>query len=71
MENQEFTTVDHTQLLHIQPNKYELVLQVARKAKVLKDEMARIPGPEPMKPIPLAITQMLTEAEAEADHQAQ
>jgi len=62
-------SVDHSDLLIQFPNKYELVLKVARRAKTLKDEMARMPGSETMKPIPLAINEMLAEGQqAEPQH---
>ncbi|MBU6428267.1 MAG: DNA-directed RNA polymerase subunit omega [Cyanobacteria bacterium REEB65] len=60
METHELTlTADHSELLVRYPNRYELVLKVARRAKQLKDEMARMPGNETMKPIPMAITELL------------
>ena len=67
METREHVAIDHSELLIKNPNKYELVLKVARRAKGLKDQMARMPGNETMKPIPLAITEMLAE-QAEDDH---
>ncbi len=61
METRE-VTIDHSDLLLGHPNKYELVLKVARRAKQIKDDNARMPGNEVMKPIPAAITEMLAEA---------
>lgn len=62
METREFLPAsDHSELLDRNPNRYELVLKVARRAKQLKDDMARMPGSETLKPIPMAITEMLAE----------
>lgn len=66
MESRELT-IDHSELLYHFPNRYELVLKVAKRAKQLKDEMARIPGTETMKPIPLAIKELLGEVDV-TDH---
>lgn len=63
MDNRERDSVvlDHSSLLIKHPNKYELVLKVARRAKVLKDELQRMGGNETVKPIPMAINEMLDE----------
>jgi DNA-directed RNA polymerase subunit K/omega len=67
VETREHVAIDHSELLVKNPNKYELVLKVARRAKGIKDEMARMPGGnETMKPIPLAITEMLAEQAEDA-----
>jgi DNA-directed RNA polymerase omega subunit len=61
--------IDHSVLLLKVPNKYELVLKVARRAKQIKDEFQRMQGSgETTKPIPLAINEMLAESEDEVVH---
>ncbi len=62
METREFAPAsDHSELLATNPNRYELVLKVARRAKQLKDELSRMSTGETTKPIPMAITEMLAE----------
>jgi DNA-directed RNA polymerase subunit K/omega len=51
----------HTELLAKASNKYDLVLQIARRAKRIKDDVARDGTPETVKPIPRAIGEMVTE----------
>ncbi|MEB3299065.1 MAG: DNA-directed RNA polymerase subunit omega [Candidatus Sericytochromatia bacterium] len=50
---------DYAPLLHKHPNKYELVLTVAKRAKTIKDEIKRMQSLEATKPIPMAISEML------------
>lgn len=54
----------HSELLANCDNKYELVLNVARRAKHLKDDIQRDGGIEVNKPIPLAIQGMVQEGKA-------
>lgn len=61
METRELVTIDHSDLLQRHPNKYELVLKVARRAKHLKEEMTRMPTGDSVKPIPAAIMEMLSD----------
>ncbi|MNL00129.1 DNA-directed RNA polymerase subunit omega [compost metagenome] len=56
----------HTELLAKASNKYDLVLQIARRAKRIKDDVARDGTPETVKPIPRAIGEMVSE-QHEAD----
>ena len=51
----------HTELLAKASNKYDLVLQIARRAKQIKDDVARDGTPETVKPIPRAIGEMVSE----------
>ena len=51
----------HTELLAKASNKYDLVLQIARRAKRIKDDVARDGTPETVKPIPRAIGEMVDE----------
>jgi DNA-directed RNA polymerase subunit K/omega len=51
----------HSELLATCENKYELVLNVARRAKHLKDDIQRDGSIEVNKPIPLAIQEMIQE----------
>ncbi|MBI6547158.1 MAG: DNA-directed RNA polymerase subunit omega [Cyanobacteria bacterium NC_groundwater_1444_Ag_S-0.65um_54_12] len=60
VDNRTFSVIDHSELLLRCPNKYELVLKIAKRAKILKDEIARAPNNETLKPIPLAITEILS-----------
>lgn len=57
----------HSELLANNGNKYELVLKVARRAKLLKDEIQRDGSIEVSKPIPLAINELLDEARQPED----
>lgn len=57
----------HSELLANNENKYELVLKVARRAKMLKDDIQRDGSIEVNKPIPLAINELLDEAHQPAD----
>lgn len=52
----------HAELLTESENKYELVLKVARRAKLLRDEIQREGTVEVSKPIPLAINELVNEA---------
>lgn len=52
----------HSELLAKSDNKYDLVLQVARRAKLLKEDIQRDGTVEVMKPIPMAIEEMIEEA---------
>lgn len=54
----------HTELLAKASNKYDLVLQIARRAKRIKDDVARDGTPETVKPIPRAIGEMVDEQHA-------
>lgn len=56
----------HSELLSQCPNKYELVLQVARRAKMIKDDFQRDGTVEVLKPIPLAIHELVKD-----QHEAQ
>lgn len=51
----------HSELLANSDNKYELVLKVARRAKLLKDDIQRDGSVELAKPIPLAINELVQE----------
>lgn len=53
----------HSKLLSKAENKYELVLEVARRAKIIKDEIAKTEQADTMKPIPWAIKDMMYEDE--------
>lgn len=53
----------HSKLLSKAENKYELVLEVAHRAKIIKDEIAKTEQPDTLKPIPMAIKDMMYEAE--------
>lgn len=57
----------HSELLANNDNKYELVLKVARRAKLLKDDIQRDGSIEVNKPIPLAINELLQEARQTED----
>lgn len=57
----------HSELLANNENKYELVLKVARRAKLLKDDIQRDGSIEVNKPIPLAIHELLDEARQPED----
>ncbi len=57
----------HSELLANNDNKYELVLKVARRAKLLKDDIQRDGSIEVNKPIPLAINELLQEAREAED----
>ena len=46
------------ELLHHTPNKYELVLTVARRAKDIKDDPNNLSVPEASKPIKLALREL-------------
>ncbi|MBM3259968.1 MAG: DNA-directed RNA polymerase subunit omega [Candidatus Sericytochromatia bacterium] len=59
MEAHEPQTTDYSPLLQKHPNKYDLVLTVAKRAKTIKDEQKRMQSTEATKPIPLAIREML------------
>lgn len=61
VETRDVVTIDHSDLLLRHPNKYELVLKVARRAKQIKEEMARMPTGDSIKPIPAAILEMLND----------
>lgn len=52
----------HSELLAKSENKYDLVLKVARRAKLLKDDIQREGTVEVIKPIPLAINELIEEA---------
>ncbi len=54
----------HTELLAKASNKYDLVMQIARRAKRIKDEVSRDGTPETVKPIPRAIGEMNDEQHA-------
>jgi DNA-directed RNA polymerase subunit omega len=56
----------HTELLAKASNKYDLVLQIARRAKRIKDDVARDGTPETVKPIPRAIGEMVSEQDEAA-----
>lgn len=58
----------HSELLAKAPNKYDLVLRVARRAKLIKDNVARDGGHEIQKPIPVAIEELLLESQGEGQH---
>lgn len=63
----------HSELLANNDNKYELVLKVAKRAKLLKDDIQRDGSIEVNKPIPLAIHELLEEArqsEGQAESQS-
>jgi DNA-directed RNA polymerase omega subunit len=47
------------ELLHYAPNKYELVLTVARRAKTIKDDANQISTPEASKPIKMALRELV------------
>ncbi|HEY9765691.1 MAG TPA: DNA-directed RNA polymerase subunit omega [Chroococcales cyanobacterium] len=53
----------HSSLLDKAENKYQLVLAIAKRAKILKDEIGKNLQPDAPKPIPLAIQEMLTQQE--------
>jgi DNA-directed RNA polymerase subunit K/omega len=55
----------HAELLTETQNKYDLVLKVARRAKQLRDEIQREGTVEVIKPIPLAINELVNEQNAE------
>ena len=57
----------HSELLAKSHNKYELVLQVARRAKLLKDDVQREGTIEVVKPIPLAIQELIEESKKGED----
>lgn len=57
----------HSELLAHNENKYELVLKVARRAKLLKDDIQRDGSIEVNKPIPLAINELLQESRQPED----
>ncbi|MEB3236708.1 MAG: DNA-directed RNA polymerase subunit omega [Candidatus Sericytochromatia bacterium] len=59
MDSREHQTTDYSPLLQKHPNKYDLVLTVAKRAKTIKDEIKRMQSTDPAKPIPLAINEML------------
>lgn len=61
--------MSHTELLAKHRNKYELVLTVARRAKIIKDEIARNGSVETTKPIPLAIEEIVEEERQDGDPQ--
>lgn len=46
------------ELLHYAPNKYELVLTVARRAKTIKDDASQMSSPEAAKPIKMALREL-------------
>lgn len=52
----------HSELLAKSDNKYDLVLKVARRAKLLKDDIQREGTVEVIKPIPLAINELIEES---------
>lgn len=52
----------HSELLAKSTNKYDLVLKVARRAKLLKEDIQREGTVEVIKPIPLAINELIEEA---------
>lgn len=56
----------HSKLLSKAENKYQLVLEIARRAKIIKDEIGKSMGNDNAKPIPLAIQDMV-DSEEEAD----
>lgn len=46
------------ELLHHAHNKYELVLTIARRAKIIKDESGVMSAPETNKPINMALREL-------------
>lgn len=60
----------HTELLAKASNKYDLVLQIARRAKRIKDDTARDGTPETIKPIPRAISEMVAELATESQSES-
>lgn len=55
----------HRSLLDKVENKYQLVLEIAKRAKVIKDEIGKSMQPGDSKPIPLAIQEALARDAAE------
>lgn len=50
----------HSRLLSKADNKYQLVLEVAKRAKIIKDEIGKSALADTAKPIPTAIQEMVT-----------
>ena len=59
MDVRDQAITDYSPLLEKHPNKYDLVLTVAKRAKTIKDELKRMQSLDPTKPIPMALTEML------------
>jgi DNA-directed RNA polymerase subunit K/omega len=59
----------HSELLASASNKYQLVLDVARRAKFIKDDIQNTGMVEVNKPIPIAITDMVREQSEAAELQ--
>lgn len=55
------------ELLHYASNKYELVLNVARRAKNIKDDAMSMPTPETNKPISLALRELADQQRKDRD----
>jgi DNA-directed RNA polymerase subunit K/omega len=60
----------HSELLAAASNKYQLVLDVARRAKFIKEDIQNTGMVEANKPIPLAITEMVREHGEQAELQS-
>ena len=55
------------ELLHYAHNKYELVLNVARRAKTIKDDALNMSSPEANKPISLALREISDQQRKDRD----
>ena len=55
------------ELLHYAHNKYELVLNVARRAKNIKDDAMSMATPEANKPISLALRELADQQSKDRD----
>ena len=55
------------ELLHYAHNKYELVLNVARRAKNIKDDAMNMTMPEANKPISLALRELADQQRKDRD----
>jgi DNA-directed RNA polymerase omega subunit len=55
------------ELLHYASNKYELVLNVARRAKNIKDDAMSMSMPEANKPISLALRELADQQRKDRD----
>lgn len=55
------------ELLHYAHNKYELVLNVARRAKTIKDDALNMTMPEANKPIGMALRELAEQQRKDRD----